>query len=198
MRLVLVILVALGLATGLGCSFSKSSGSISDSISSPSKSISKSSDSSGGKDGGDKSAPETPEDTAAYSKDVAQLAFTYAMNGGDIGAFRTAVSKLASRRGITNWEVDPTTCTAIGKGVARAGMSAESFALFSKDLFGDDLTKQTALRKGYQRKAPGLPATSAAPPAATSPPEASPESAHEGVDAPAVAPPADSAKSPSH
>jgi hypothetical protein len=154
MRLAFVSLVAFMLAAGVGCSISKSSGSISDSISSPSKSSSRLS-----RSGDDEAAPETPQDTASYQEDVSQLAFTYAKSGGDIGAFRTAVSKLATQRGITNWEVDATTCTAIGSGVAKAGMQEADFAKFSQDLFGEDLTKQAALRDGYQPNAVAAPAT---------------------------------------
>jgi hypothetical protein len=155
MRLAFVSLVAFMLAAGVGCSFSKSSGSISDSISSPSKSSSNLSRS--GDD--DEAAPETPQDAASYQEDVSQLAFTYAKSGGDIGAFRSAVSKLATQRGITNWEVDATTTTAIGSGVAQAGMEEADFAAFSKDLFGEDLTKQAALRDGYQPNPVAAPAT---------------------------------------
>ena len=158
MRLGCVLLMAFMLAVGAGCSISKSSGSISDSISSPSKSSSESS--SGGGDDGDE--PETPQDLASYAEDISQLAFTYAKSGGDIGAFRTAVSELANKRGVTNWEVDSTTCVAIGSGVAKAGMQEADFTEFSKDLFGDDLTKQAALRKGYQPNAPAAPATEGA------------------------------------
>lgn len=155
MRIAGILILALILAIGTGCSISKSVGSISDAVSSPSKSISKSSSDD------DEAAPEpeTPQDTASYAADVSQLAYTYAKSGGDIGAFRSAVSGLATKRGVTNWEVDATTCTAIGSGVAKAGMQEADFVEFSKDLFGDDLTKQTALRKGYQPNAPAAAAT---------------------------------------
>ncbi len=144
-----IALVLLVTAAALsGCSFAKSSESISDSISSPSKS---SSDSSGG--GDDSGKPETPQDAASYEADVAQLAGTYAKAGGDIGAFRSAVSKLATQRGITNWETDPTTCQAIGRGVGTAGMGGEAFQKFSKDLFADDVTKANELQKGYDSAA---------------------------------------------
>ncbi len=151
MRIAGILIVAFILTVGTGCSISKSSGSISDSISSPSKSISKSSS------GDDEPAPEpeTPQDTESYEADVSQLSFTYAKSGGDIGAFRSAVSSLATKRGVTNWEVStPATCTAIGASVAKAGMQEADFVKFSKDLFGNDLSKQTALRKGYQPQAP--------------------------------------------
>ena len=152
MRILIVLFLLVTVATLSGCSFSKSSESISDSISSPSKSSSRSS--GGGDDGGeDSGAPEAPQDTAAYQADVAQLAATYAQTGGDIGALRSAVSRLATQRGITNWETDPKTCEAIGRGVGTGGMGSQAFREFSKDLFGDDLTKATELRKGYQATA---------------------------------------------
>ena len=148
MRQLIVLVLLVTVAALFGCSFAKSSESISDSISSPSKS---SSDSSHG--GHDSGKPETPQDAASYEADVVQLSGTYAKTGGDIGAFRSAVSKLATQRGITNWETDPTTCQAIGRGVAAAGMGADAFRKFSKDLFGDDVSKANELQKGYESAA---------------------------------------------
>lgn len=155
MRSILSVFFALVIAVMGGCSFSNSSGSISDSINSSSESssnsVESSSDSSGG---GDQAAePETPKDTANYEADVSQLAVTYAKNGGEIGAFRTAVSQLAMHRGITNWEVDSKTNQAIGRGAGTSGMQEESFVDFSKRLFGEDLVKLNELRKGYQQTA---------------------------------------------
>ena len=151
MRIVLSVFLILTLAGMTGCSFSKSSGSISDSISSPSKS---SSDSSGGGGDDDKTPePEAPAETARYEADVSQLAVTYAKSGGDLGAFRSAVSQLAKARGITNWETDSDTNQAIGRGVGTAGMQDEPFTDFSKELYGDDLNKLNEVRKGYQETA---------------------------------------------
>ena len=157
MRIVLSVCLALAIAALSGCSFSNSSGSISDSsgsisdsISSPSKSSSDSSD-GGGDD--ETAEPEAPQDTASYENDVSQLAVTYAKSGGEIGAFRTAVSQLAKDRGITDWEADSTTNQAIGRGVGTAGMQDAPFTDFSKQLYGDDLNKLNELRKGYQQTA---------------------------------------------
>lgn len=150
--------LALFISASLGCSFSASSGSlsdssgsISDSISSPSKSSSESSGGGDDGDGDDKSEqPEAPQDAQTYGQDITQLAYTYGKQGGDIGSLRSAVSGLATKRGITNWEVDSLTCQSIGKGVGQAGMSPEDFSSFSKQLFGSDLTKATELQKGYK------------------------------------------------
>jgi len=143
MRIPFVFILLAFFTTVVGCSISKSSESISDSISSPSESSSESSS-------GDDDAEEQPQDQESYEDDVAQLAATYAMTGGDIGALRSAVSELALARGLSNWEADPTTNQAIGRGVAEGGMDPERFAQFANELFGDDLVKQTELRNGFQ------------------------------------------------
>jgi hypothetical protein len=166
MRITLLLLTGLALAFMTGCSFSESSGSISDSISSPSKSISNSS--SGDDD--EAPAPETPQDTASYRQDVSQLTVTYIKNGGDIGAFTSAISKLAKARGVSDWGADADTSQAIGVGAGTAGLQEQAFDDFGAKLFGDDLLKLNELRKGYQQTAP-------APPQAATPPSAQPDGA---------------------
>jgi hypothetical protein len=149
--------VALLVATLSGCSISNSSGSLSDSSGSISDSISspfKSSSNSSDDDDDAPVEPEAPVDTAAYEKDVSQLALTYAKSGGEIGAFRASISQLAKERGVTNWEADTATAVAIGRGVGQAGMQDAEFTGFSKQLFGSDLDKLNELRKGYQETAP--------------------------------------------
>jgi hypothetical protein len=148
-------LLAMLISMNTGCSFSNSSGSISDSVTSSSESSQSSSESSSdsSKSGDDDDKQEEPEselDAETYAKDVTQLAYTYAKQGGDIGSLRSSVSGLAVKRGLTNWEVDPLTSQSIGKGVEQAGMSEEAFTTFSKSLFGNDLTKSNELQKGYQ------------------------------------------------
>ena len=150
MRTFLVLFVSVALATALGCSISDSSGSFSDSISSPSTSISNSS--SG--DDEPAPAPETMQDVSSYRNDISQLAVTYIKSGGDLDAFRSAVSDLATARGLTDWEADADTTQAIGVGAGTAGLDEAAFVSFSDQLFGEDLAKENELRKGYQQTAP--------------------------------------------
>ena len=140
MRFTVVFFVVFSLVAASGCSISKS---VSNSISSPSKS------SSGGDGDSDKVQSEK-----SYLKDVTQIGVTYAKSGGDIGGLRSAVSQLATARGMTNWEVDVATRKAIGEGVGEGGMTAEEFDTFAKDLFGEDLAKVSSLRSGYAEHAP--------------------------------------------
>lgn len=187
----LVVLIALA----TGCSISNSSGSISDSISSPSDSSNSSSDSSSGGDGGgatpEKEAePETQQDAQGYANDVTQLAYTYGKQGGDIGALRAGVTGIASKRGLTNWEVDALTCQSIGAGAGKAGMSEQDFMEFSQSLFGQDLTKSNELRKGYETARPAPPAVDAATPSANGLATASAEASATDASAPGGATPA--------
>ena len=150
MRTFASLFTAILVAATMGCSISDSSGSFSESISSPSTSLSNSS--SG--DDEPAAAPETPQDTSSYRNDVSQLAVTFIRSGGDLGAFRAAVTDLATARGLTDWEADPDTTQAIGVGAGKAGLQETDFVSFSKQLFGEDLAKQNELRKGYQQSAP--------------------------------------------
>ena len=147
------VLLSLGLVVS-GCALSDSSASISDSITSSSdwsrSSSESSSRSSDGDDGGKTEQPETREEARTYEQDIAQLAYTYAQQGGEMGALRGGVASLAAKRGISNWEADSLTTRSIGKGVGQAGISEEELTSFSDQLFGDDPTKHEDLRDGYR------------------------------------------------
>jgi hypothetical protein len=168
MRIAFVLGLAAALALGTGCSISNSSESISDSISSPSESIShsskSSSDSSGGGDD-DAPAPESSEETASYERDVSELTQAYLSSGGDLDAFRSAVADLATNRGITDWEADPATTRAIGRGAGEAGLDEHAFTAFGSELVGEAPTVRAALRRGYEQARSS--AASAAPEAAS-------------------------------
>lgn len=128
--LVLPLLVSLS----FGCSFVASSKSISNSISSPFK---WSSGSSAG--GGD----------AAYRQEIRNYTVAYTRSGGDVSAFRRGVGSLASNRGITDWESDDATVTAIGAGLRQSGMGEPEMEAFASELFPQSPGRSTAIEKGY-------------------------------------------------
>jgi hypothetical protein len=101
------------------------------------------------------------------------MTVTYLKSGGEISAFRGAISKLARDRGMTNWEADPVTTQAIGRGAGRAGLDETAFESFSKQLVGSDLIELNELRKGYQQTVPTPPAVAAPAAESTSDGEAS-------------------------
>jgi len=130
-RSVITIVVGLGIASAIGCAFVDSSESISKSVSSPFES---SSASSGGGDQASNDAPEQPVARQAYADELRRLGATYAHRPGEIGALRIQVSKLATARGITNWEADALTCTSLVEGARAGHMSPAQEIAFSHEI----------------------------------------------------------------
>ena len=122
-----------------GCSISVSSWSLSKSV----RSSSHSSDSSSS------SSPGAAEE--AYREDVSDYtkAFVTSARPGDLGSFRADLSRLAQEHGITNWEENPSTYTAIGDGLARAGVSDAGLLAYKQNLSGGDPAKADLIQKGY-------------------------------------------------
>lgn len=129
----LVVAAALALAGPLACSLSYSSESISDS----SKSVVDSSKSSSG------------EDTARFLRDVEQytVAFLRA-RGGDEEGFFTGLGDLARRRGVSDWEAEPATWEAIGRGLGRAALDDAERVAYQRAWSGGDAEKLRALGRG--------------------------------------------------
>lgn len=128
-RIVCLLVSCLALATG--CS------SISDSISSPFESSSASSRSLEGSQ-------------AAFRRDVEQYTATFARSNGDLSLFSKGVGDLAARRGITNWQSDPGTFTAIGRGLRDAGADRGQLEAYVVNIARGDAAMADAIRKGYQ------------------------------------------------
>ena len=128
----LVVLVA-------GCSVSASSWSVSKSV----RSSSHSSDSSSS------SSPGAAEE--AYREDVSDYtsAFVKSAATSDLAGFRADLSRLAREHGITNWEENPSTYTAIGDGLGRAGVSGGGLRAYQTNLSGGDPAKAALIQKGY-------------------------------------------------
>lgn len=99
-----------------GCSISYSSGKSSDSI----KSILSSS-------GGDGEQQST--DTATlYDDDVMAATMSFAKKKGTSNDFQNQISAIAKKHGITDWESEQITFTAMGKGLQQAGIAQEDIS----------------------------------------------------------------------
>jgi hypothetical protein len=137
-RFPLRLLAAVLLASVAGCSISASSWSISKS----SRSSSHASDSSSS------SSPGAAEE--AYREDVSDYTRAYATSGGtDLRAFQTDLAHIAQEHGITNWEDDRDTYTAIGEGLGRAKVSDAALRAYERNLSGGDPAKAEAIQTGY-------------------------------------------------
>ena len=114
MRSCAVVFVGLSAVVLAGCSISASSVS-SWSLSKSVRSSSHSSDSSSS------SSPGAAEE--AYREDVSDYTRAYVKSGGDFRGFQSDLARIAEEHGITNWEENLLTYTAIGEGLGSATVS---------------------------------------------------------------------------
>lgn len=110
--------------------------SISDSISSPFESSSASSRSLESKE-------------SKFRRDVQDYTATYAKSDGDLATFQQGIAGLAAQRGVTNWQADPKTYVAIGKGLRQAKASRGTLEAYVMNIAAGDQTKANAIREGY-------------------------------------------------
>ena len=121
-----------------GCSFSTSSESSSKLVSSPFQSISASSS-------GDRSAQ--------YSDDVRDYTSAYVRSStSDYTGFRSGLADIAKRHGVTNWEVQPATYEAIGRGLRKAHIKGIEYETFKKNLAAGDFSKMQDIERGYRSR----------------------------------------------
>lgn len=131
-RLLIVVLALLP----LGCSFYYSSESSVKTLTSPSRSSGSSSDD-------DDNAKE------AYRDDVRDFTATYAAEYEDLDGFEDGLAHVARRHGITNWEADDTTYTAVGAGLKRAQVRAVDLERYESLVGRDAPSKIALIRRGY-------------------------------------------------
>ena len=132
-------LIAALLFAGTGCFKSStsqaSSESSSDSVSSPFKWSSKSSDSSSDDD-----------ESAMDVRDATEL---WVREGDDVDAFRRDVGRITESHGVTDWESDPRTYDAIGRGLRRAEIEEASARRLSAELVAGDARALAWIWRGY-------------------------------------------------
>lgn len=139
-------LALLLLAAPVGCSFSYSSKSLSKSSKGISKSVSASSASVSGSSSESSKSQETRyrEDVEAYTE-----AWVSAGSDRSQGDFLGGVAGFARKRGISDWESDPTTWEGIGRGMGRAKLSQASFEGYQRSWAADNPQRMEMIRRGY-------------------------------------------------
>jgi hypothetical protein len=130
-----------------GCSFSESSGSISGSVESISDSVESLSDSAG-------SSSESSESDREkrYENEVSDYTIAYVKSSHtetDYNGFLKGLSDIAAKKGIANWDQEPKTYIAIGKGLKKAGIDGAAYETYKKNLANSDQQKMQNIQKGY-------------------------------------------------
>lgn len=142
--------IALSVLAAGGCSISNSVGSISDSsgsIAKSSESISESSTSSSRGDEKDKKIEDKH-----YENEVQDFTVTYLRTNAtlaDQNGFMKGVSDIAAQNGIVDWEANPKTYRAIGKGLKKAKISSSEYETYKKQLAGANAGKMQDIQEGY-------------------------------------------------
>ena len=131
-RRTFIVAAALVCSASLACSFSYSSGSSSDS-----------SKSSSGSSGGD--------DKKAFREDVSNYTEAFVEAGGaqQPQSFFSGLSDLARKRGVSDWESEPSTWEAIGWGLGRTDVNDAQRTAYESAWTNGDAARESAMAKGF-------------------------------------------------
>ena len=145
---ILRLALALACASALACGFfSQSSESSSDSSNNSSKSSSDSSTSSSPKHDHDDDQKE--KKSSSFDQDVEQYTVAFLEAGGsEHASFFAGLGDLARQHSVSDWEADPATWEAIGRGLARSDASSAERTAYQAAWTDGDAAKQSAVAKG--------------------------------------------------
>jgi hypothetical protein len=144
----LIGVVALCFSTGCGV-FKSSTTQASVESSSKSSAAGFRSSSSPFKWSSDSSSP--AEDTpSAYQHDVTDYTAKFAVSEENVQSFQRDLSAIAEGHGVTHWEQDDATYLAIGRGLAKAGVSGERYQLLSVQLSNENPSQLALVNSGYE------------------------------------------------
>jgi hypothetical protein len=68
---------------------------------------------------------------------------------GDLQGFQADLAHLAEEHGITNWEENRATYSAIGEGLGSAGVSEAELMAYKRNFSGGDAGKAAAIQEGF-------------------------------------------------
>jgi hypothetical protein len=149
LRIAVAILAAAALACG---SFAQSSESSSDSSNQSSKSssdVSTSPSRSSSPDHDDDHDHDDAQQKGSFDQDVEQDTAAFVGAGGTAHeSFLSGLGDLARQHSVSDWESQPATWEAIGRGLARSHASTAERTAYQAAWTGGDPTKQSAVAKG--------------------------------------------------
>jgi hypothetical protein len=78
------------------------------------------------------------------------MAYVKSSKEADYAAYQKGLSDIAAKRGIVNWDQEPKTYIAIGKGLKKAGIEGVAYETYKKNFAGSDEAKMQNIQKGYE------------------------------------------------
>ena len=97
----------------------------------------------------DSSSP-AGESPSAYQHDVTDYTARFAESEGDVQSFQRDLSSIAEGHGVTDWERDEATYLAIGRGLAKAGVSGARYQLLAVELSNQNQSQLALVNSGYE------------------------------------------------
>jgi hypothetical protein len=86
-----------------------------------------------------------------YQDEVASYTYAYVSSStADYAGYRKGLAEIAGKYGITNWEAQPITYNAIGRGLKRAKLEGIEYETFKKNLSAGEMTKMEDIDAGYR------------------------------------------------
>jgi hypothetical protein len=101
------------------------------------------------------SPSQQPQVDESYSNEVVDYthAFvTFPPAKGDYILFNQGIGKIALRNGIVDWENNPKTYFAIGKGLKKANLKGSELDNYKDRLAGSDYARMRDIQKGYDSR----------------------------------------------
>jgi hypothetical protein len=83
-------------------------------------------------------------------RDVREATRQWLVSGGEIQDLRLEISRIASKRGVSDWEQDEQTYLGIGRGLKRAGVMGERYERLKSQLAGPATDSQKWIDAGYK------------------------------------------------
>lgn len=131
--LAVVLAASVSLVTAIGC-FKSST------LQASSESSSASSASSSGSSSG----------PSGYVRDVREATRQWLLSGGSVESLQLEISRIAARRGVSDWEQDEETYLGIGRGLKKAGVRGERYELLQQQLAGPNPDSAKWIQAGYK------------------------------------------------
>jgi hypothetical protein len=86
-----------------------------------------------------------------FRREVADYTASFARGDGDFDVFLQGIGSLAARYGVSDWESDPETYEAIGRGLRQADAPPGKMEAYVANVAGSDASRANAIRAGYGR-----------------------------------------------
>lgn len=99
------------------------------------------------------SASSSPDTSNKYRDDVEGYTYAYVRSSSlDYTGFQKGLGEIAAKYGITNWEAQPVTYNAIGRGLKKAKLTGVEYETFKKNLAAGEYSKMQDIQKGYDSR----------------------------------------------